>query len=203
MSAVEALKAWQRTHHNHLGRPLEVDGARGPETRWAEAFELLSEDQKLVLREAQGWLGEQERPPGSNRSLRIDQANGRCGVPLGSPWCASSASDCLSVVRNVRCASALGFARWAEEECSEPAPARLWAFPTDAQGHGHCGLVAGWEFARAEIMTYEGNVDSGFRCLLRSTEGMRFWRFCEEAGDGLPLVLKGTAWRRNALVGTR
>lgn len=197
------IEKFQSEHLNHLGQKLVADGVRGEQTRWAEAFELLHEEQKLILSEARDHLGLAEKPLGSNRHPRIDRWNKRCGAPVGSPWCASAASWCLSEVRSVRCALALGFDRWELEEVAEPAPADLFNFRTDDLGHGHCGLVAGFDFSAREILTYEGNVDSQFRCLLRSTEGLRFWRLAKQAGAGLPLVRKGVAFRRQALAGTR
>ena len=43
-----------------------------------------------VIRRALGDVGVLEAPPGSNRGRRIDFYNNLCGVPLGSPYCASS-----------------------------------------------------------------------------------------------------------------
>lgn len=195
------LLDFQRTHVDHLGQPLVADGVDGPRTQWARAFAGLHDDQQRILYEARSHLGHSEQPPGSNRSALIDEWLWRCGVPTGSPWCAAFVSWCLSEVRNVRMASALGFGRAGLFETFKPAAGDVFAFPTDDAGHGHCGLVCG--VAAASVMTYEGNVDSQVRCLRRLTAGLRFWRLARVGGGPPPPVILKQPFRAQVIAGTR
>jgi hypothetical protein len=159
------LEAFQRTHRNHLGAPLLVDGKQGPQTEWALDFETLCKPRQAIVVVAQSFLGLEEVPPGSN-----DDPNGlirgwlrRCAAPAGSPWCASFACHCLSAVADVRIAGAqrLGLSF---PDTSAPTAGDLFWYATD-HIHGHVGIVIG--VSASEVMTIEGNQRHAVRCLRR------------------------------------
>jgi len=50
---------------------------------------LIADPIQALIAEAERYLAERERPPGSNRSTRIDYWLAETGAPLGVPWCAA------------------------------------------------------------------------------------------------------------------
>jgi hypothetical protein len=78
------------------GVPLDVDGDLGPRTRWALDLSRHDPLRQTIVARAISCLGMSE-PDGNNRHEFFDFLNERCGVALGSPYCASGASWCISV----------------------------------------------------------------------------------------------------------
>jgi hypothetical protein len=187
MTAAE-VAAFQKLHLNHLGQPLKVDGALGPQTQWVLDLGTLCAERRITIREAQGYIGLAESPPGSNDDPRrvIRGWLERCGARPGDPWCASFLSHCL---RTVRIAGALNLgAHFPETRI--PLAGDIFTYPTGPdprQGHGHCGLVTG--VAALELMTIEGNCANAVRCVRRErgvSTSLRFWRVFSDASGTCP-----------------
>lgn len=185
----ELVRLYQRTHRNHLGQPLRVDGDLGPQTRWALDFETLCAPRRQIIERGQQYIGLEEDPPGSNDDpLRLIRTwLGRCGAVPGDPWCAAFASHCLSAGTShlVRCAGAQALGRLFPPT-DEPRPADLFWFPT-GPAHGHVGLVLG--VGPEEIMTLEGNCANAVRCVRRHSSGLRFSRTIEDTSGKVPGVV--------------
>jgi hypothetical protein len=163
--SIEQVKAFQRLHFNHLGLPLLVDGIPGPETQWALALETIHPLRKEICLRACASVDQvEEFPSGSNRNPWIDMVNRRCGVPVGSRWCASAASFWISVegVSEVKQASVIGLSR-ALVRVTEPQPGDVWVILKN--GVSHCGVPIG--FGPGEVMSVEGNENNGVHVTLR------------------------------------
>lgn len=165
------LEAFQRTHRNHLGRKLLVDGIQGPETEWALDFETIALPRRAIVAVGQTYLGLEELPLGSNGEPTgtIQGWLERCGARPGDPWCAAFASHCLGV-RRIAGAQRLGRSFPAT---TEPWPGDVMWYPTTGE-QGHCGIVIG--VGAVEVMTLEGNLRHGVRCVRRPRAGLRFAR---------------------------
>lgn len=195
------LEAFQRSHSDHFGRPLRVDGVVGPRTEWALDFATLARERRELVSAAQLYIGLAEDPPGSNDepSGTIRAWLGRCGAALGDPWCAAFASWCISqgLGKPVRCAGALALGK-RFPPTMHPVAGDLFWFPTGG-GHGHCGLVLGT--APLEVMTIEGNCKNAVRCVLRDRAALEFCRTVDDNGQGTaPGIVADTP---RAPVGTR
>lgn len=170
------VRNFQRTHRDHRGQPLKVDGVRGPITRWAEDLEAQSPVRRAVVKWALRQVGRAETPPGSNRSATIDAWLRRCGVGVGNPWCAAFVSAALSEAGPVvACAGAvlLGSKFMAVDA---PLPGDLLWYRTNDRGNGHIGIVTG--VSADLVMTVEGNVDSQVGVWLRDRHALQFSRPC-------------------------
>lgn len=165
----EEIRAFQRRHVNHLGRPLAVDGDIGPETQWALDVASLG-DISFAIWAAVDQVGLIE--VGTNRGPEIDRWVLRCGVPLGLAWCAAFVSYCLSQQPGVNLheASVERLARLLPETDS-PCVGDLF-FWLNADGTGHVGMIIGLD--GDDILTCEGNSENGVRVWLRSRQGLRF-----------------------------
>jgi hypothetical protein len=173
----EQLRAFQRTHANHLGKPLLLDGIQGPQTEWALDFETLPVPRQAIVFIAQTYLGLQEVPRGSNDDPQgiIRRWLERCGAKRGDPWCAAFASHCLAAalhppLGSIRIAGAQRLGK-SLPATTQPWPGDVMWYPTDAV-HGHCGIVLG--VGPDEVMTIEGNQDHAVRCLRRPRAGLFF-----------------------------
>lgn len=180
----DEIREFQRAHYNHLGRPLQVDGLRGPQTNWSLALESLHPDRQVVVRVAQESLGLVEDPPGSNhdRDGYIRGWLARCGAAAGQPWCAAFLSHCMSWAKDpvtIAGAQVLGKRYPA---ISQPIAGDFFWFPTTGW-QGHCGLVIGT--SPTEVMTIEGNCQNAVRCVRRDRAGLNFSRFIADT-DGEP-----------------
>ncbi len=193
-----ALEAFQKTHLNHLGRPLKADGVLRPQTEWALDFDTLSTGRRSIVRVAQAFLGLEEDPPGSNTdpagTIRDWLLN--VGAHAGDPWCAAFASHCLGTVR-IGGAQALGRHFKAT---NSPYPGDVMWYPTDAI-HGHCGIVIG--LSAGEVMTIEGNCQNAVRCVRRERAPLRFARVFEETVGACPGVVASVAPAMTGAGGTR
>jgi hypothetical protein len=198
---LEKIRAFQRSAYDHLGKPLNVDGRLGPRTAWAMALATLSSDRIAIVSRAQGELGLEE-VAGTNRHPNIDGWLRRCGAPLGSAWCAAFASWCISAgTDSVAIAGALNLRRHFPATLN-PLPGDVWSYPTDNQGHGHCGVVIG--VTMSEVLSIEGNQRNAVRCTRRSREALRFGRTAGECpGAILPGIPPGVAFLETTGEGTR
>jgi hypothetical protein len=183
----EQIRAFQTAHLNHLGQRLAVDGDQGPETEWALDFDTICAERQRVIRAAQAYIGLAEYPFGSNTDPRgiIQGFLTRCGAKAGDPWCAAFASHCLGTVR---IPGALALVRHFPAT-TQPLAGDVYAYPTDAKGHGHCGVAIG--LSPTLIMGIEGNCSNMVRCVLRprSTPGLIFGRTCEDVSGTAPGVV--------------
>ncbi len=179
-----ALLAFQKTHLNHLGRPLKADGVLGAQTEWALDFDTLSTGRRAIVRLAQAFLGLEEEPIGTNTdpagTIRDWLLN--VGAHARDPWCAAFASHCLGTVR-IAGAQALGRRFPAT---TSPYPGDVMWYPTDVI-RGHCGIVIG--LSPSEVMTIEGNCDNAVRCVRRERARVRFGRVFEETDGACPGVV--------------
>jgi hypothetical protein len=168
-SNAEEVKAFQRRRTNHLGKPLKQDGDIGPETQWALDVDSLG-DISLAIWAAVDQVGLIE--VGTNRGPEIDRWVLRCGVPLGSAWCAAFVSMALSHLPGVNLheASVARLARLLPETDS-PLVGDVF-FWLNEDGTGHCGLIIGTD--GDDILTCEGNSENGVRVWVRAKGNLRF-----------------------------
>jgi hypothetical protein len=206
MNAPTALSAddvriFQRSAYDHLGAPLKVDGQLGPRTQWAMALAGLPSARVAIVSRAQGELGLEEFA-GTNRHPNIDAWLRRCGAPLGSPWCAAFASWCISAGTDVvAVAGACNLGR-RFPNTENPIPGDMFWYPTDNQGHGHCGIVVG--VTLSEVMCIEGNQRNAVRCTRRSRDSLNFSRTAPACpGAALPGIPPGVPFLTSTGLGTR
>lgn len=149
----DEVRAFQRGRHDWEGKRLVVDGDLGPRTRWAFAISCLDPRRQAIVANACGFVGLVERA--TNRGPEIDSWNERCGAPLGSPWCASFTSWCISVpgLPSVREASAQALGR-ALRPSQLILPGDVMWFATGSW-QGHCGIIIGT--GPGELAVVEGN----------------------------------------------
>lgn len=185
-----ALQQFQRTHFNHLGVPLDVDDILGPETRWAKDVDSILLARQQVIFEGRKFLGLVEYPPRSNSDPKgvIKGWLERAGAEPGQAWCASALSAWLSVATPmpIKIPGAQNIGRHFPA-VSIPFAGDIYWFPTDDQGHGHCGLVVG--VGPLEIMGYEGNSDNKCACVRRRRSGLRFARVFADMTGTCPRVI--------------
>lgn len=107
----EEIEDFQAAHKDWEGKALVIDGDLGPRTEWAMAISRLEPWRQEIVGRACSKVGIAELSP--NRHPQIDAWNLRCGAPLGSPYCASFSSWCMSIdgLPEVREASALELGR--------------------------------------------------------------------------------------------
>jgi hypothetical protein len=95
---------FQRGRFDWEGKPLLVDGALGPRTRWALAISRLDPRRQAIVARACSKVGQRETV--ANRGEWPDFVLRRCGiyvpddpsVPMpDNAWCAAHASWCMSV----------------------------------------------------------------------------------------------------------
>lgn len=187
-----AIREFQRTHNDHLGRALQVDGVRGPRTEWAEDFATLCTARRGIIREAQNYIGVVENPPGSNADDAgfIRQWLARCFARAGDPWCAAFASFCLSagLPQQIKMAGAQALGK-RFPKTTQPVPGDLFWYPTGPV-HGHVGIVLG--VGPLDIMSVEGNCDNAVRVVLRARAPLHFSRTVDDAGGMTPGVVPDT-----------
>jgi hypothetical protein len=189
----EEIRAFQRSHRNHLGAPLRVDGLLGPETQWARAFETICSARQGILLAAQHDAGLTEHPPRSNSSTcgTIQRWQKRCGARPGDPWCASGLSQWLSAAVPVRIAGALALGRYFRR-VERPFPGDIASYPTDGRGHGHCFLVIGVDELVTQLMAFEANCGDAVRCTRRLfpwPPGMEFSRIVDDVSGTCPGIV--------------
>lgn len=187
----EQIRAFQRTHANHLGRALVVDGIQGPLTEWALDYETLAHGRQAIIFSAQTYVGLEEIPRGSNDDPQgiIRRWLERCGAKKGDPWCAAFVSHCLSVGLHPKIPIAIAGAQRLGKSLpatSEPWPGDVMWYPTQ-EGRGHCGIVLG--VSASEVMTIEGNQDHGVRCVRRPRDGLFFASALDDTTGTCPGVV--------------
>lgn len=192
----QQIRAFQREHRDWNGKALVVDGDVGPRTAWAWAVSELEPRRRRAVRRVCNWVGLVEQP--GNRGKPVDDWVSRCGVELGSPWCAAFASYGLSVdgAEPVAIAGAVNLGRrYPAVLPGAPVQAGdlVW-FPTDTQGHGHCGLaISGvWEHpdhpGLEVLATVEGNLGNRVQAVYRIRSEVHVSRpFAGELGAIVPL----------------
>lgn len=192
------LREFQRSHSDHLGKALVVDGVRGPRTEWAEDFETLCAARRGIIREAQLYVGLEEEPPGSNADPAgfIRAWLLRSFARPGDPWCAAFASMALSagLPQQVRVAGAQALGK-RFPKTTQPVTGDLFWYPTGPV-KGHVGLVLG--VAPLEVMTLEGNCDNAVRVVLRNRSELRFSRTVDDTDGTCPGVVPGTPFAPTA-----
>lgn len=188
MQPITDIREFQRHNFNHLGKPLEVDGVLGPETRWSMNFLTLSSERRAVIREGQKYIGLVEIPPGSNDDPEgiIDGWLKTCGAKEGDPWCASSASCWLSVSTPVRIPGAIRLGRHFPPT-DNPWVGDLFWYPTNNKGNGHVGLILG--VGSTEVMTLEGNCNNMCQVVRRPRVGLNFSRAFDDTLGTCPKVI--------------
>lgn len=196
----EGIRAFQSRNNNHLGQPLGADGILGPETLWALQLATAHADRQAIVARALAKVGTRENPPGSNRGREIDEWVTRCRAPLGSPWCAASASHSLAYSRAIAGAILL-LESFPETPVTHVCPGDVYAYRTDMHGHGHIGILLGSDLGR--VMGVEGNVDSEQRVVSRLSAGLRFGRTCSDTTGVCPGVIESVPHHRTEAAGTR
>ena len=191
------VKAFQREHLNHLGKPLRVDGDLGPQTRWAMDFETICSERRAIIRAARKDIGLTESPPRSNTDPTgtIERWSKQCNARAGDPWCGSALSEWLSAAVPVRIAGALALGR-RFPFVDVPFAGDIGSFPTGG-GRGHCFLVIGVGRVGVgplglELMTIEGNSSNACRCVLRVgdlPDGLRFSRVVADTSGTCPGIV--------------
>lgn len=184
----ESIEVFQASHFNHLGKPLDVDGVLGPETRWAMDVSSLSSERQIVILAAQYYIGLVEDPPGSNDDPKgiIDGWLKAAHAKEGDPWCASAASAWLSVSTPVRIAGAVRLGQHFPPVGSPWAGDLFW-YQTNAKGNGHVGLVIG--VGTTEVMTLEGNCNNKCQVVRRPRAGLNFSRTFDDTLGTCPKVI--------------
>jgi hypothetical protein len=197
-SSLADVRAFQRTHLSHIGKPLRVDGDVGAQTVWALDFDTISPARRAIIQSAQVWIGLSESPPGSN-----DDPAGtirgwltRCGARPGDPWCASFVSKCIGTVA-IPGAQVLGRHFPA---VTMPFAGDIFWFPTSPV-FGHCGIVIG--VGAHEVMTLEGNCQNAVQCVRRARDQLRFSRVIADASGTCPGVVPTAPFMATNAAGTR
>lgn len=188
---VREVRAFQAEHFDWQGQRLTVDGDVGPKTGWALAVDAIDVPRRSSIRRVSGVVGTRESL--SNRSKLIDQWNQRCGVELGSAWCAAYVSWGISVegAEEVKIAGAmrLGY-RFPLVPFGVPARAGdLYFFDTDgtAGDKGHIGELVSDE-ENGEFAVNEGNSRNMVRVIRRlRSDGLLSRPFPKGYGPPVPL----------------
>lgn len=185
------VRTFQAEHFDWQGQKLVVDGDVGPRTAWSLAVSEQDIARRASIRRASSVVGLRESP--SNRGKLIDGWNQRCGVELGSPWCAAYVSWAISVLgaEDVCIAGAmrLGY-RFPLVPFGVPARAGdLFFFDTDGPlgEKGHIGELVSDE-ENGEFAVNEGNSRNMVRVVRRlRSDGLlsRWWQ--NQTGPHVPL----------------
>lgn len=168
-----------------------MDGIAGPKTLWAMACSELDVPRRASIRRVCSKVGTVELP--GNRGLPIDEWNQRCGVAMGSPWCAAFVSWAISIepFLDVRIAGAmrLGY-KFPLVPAGQLARAGdLFFFDTDgpAGDKGHIGELISDE-EDGEFAVGEGNSRNAVRVVRRlRSEGLVSRPFPSSRGPHVPL----------------
>lgn len=195
----DQLVAFQAAHHDWTGERLLDDGVLGPKTRWALAIAALDPRRQAIIARAAACVGIVELD--GNRGREIDEWNERAGARLGSSWCASFASWCISVagLPEVKEAGAQALGKRFPATRS-PRPGDLGWFRT-GKWEGHIGPYIGGDADFAALI--EGNSGNGVRVVRRRRDLLEFSRVVRDfapAPDAplpprlplVPVVLWGT-----------
>ncbi len=140
---------------------------------WIKAVDTLHPLRRFAIRLALMFVGvnEDEGENADSNGL-IAGLLARAGVDSPRAWCAAFLSFVLGVTP---CAGALTLAgRY--KLTQSPLPGDMFAYPTGAMGHGHCGLVVG--VSTAMVATIEGNSGDAvrFQQRWRTQPGIKFYR---------------------------
>lgn len=151
-------------------------------------FSTLSIERRLVIREAQKFIGLVEDPPGSNDDPKgiIDGWLKTCHAKEGDPWCASALCAWLSVVTPIRIPGAIRLGKHFTSTTTPWAGDIFW-YPTNDKGNGHVGLIIG--VTASEIMTIEGNCNNACRCVRRPRAGLQFSQTFDDRLGTCPKII--------------
>lgn len=189
----DEIIAFQEKSYDWNGDRLKPDGDAGPRTRWALAIAKLDPRRQAIVGRATACVGIREQ--GTNRGPDIDAWVERCGAPLGSPWCASFASWCISVaglpMTKQAGAQALGKSL---PPTRAPLPGDIMWFKT-GPWQGHVGICIGGDLEHAAVV--EGNSANMVRVVRRRRGEVSFSRVVNDFAPGqdapippgLPLVI--------------
>jgi hypothetical protein len=151
------------------GHGLAVDGVVGPRT-WEALFSPEVKGKtvaRLALQLALGYVGERERPKGSNRGPFVEECLRRTGLGGGHPWCMAFVFRCVEdaardqgvKVPMPNTASCSALYRWAQQHgrlVAVPEPGDIFLCIGGERGHYHTGFVAG-AVKDGRFPTVEGN----------------------------------------------
>lgn len=179
----DEIKEFQKTHTDWEGKPLTVDGALGPRTEWAIAISKLDVRRQLVVQRACSKVGLHEHD--TNRGPEIDAWLERCHAPLGSAWCASFASWCLSVpgMPEVKQAGAQALGKKFSVTYA-PLPGDVSWFPTGTW-EGHIGIYIGGDVVQAAVV--EGNSANMVRAVRRLRRDVSFGSILDSEAGAAPV----------------
>jgi hypothetical protein len=185
------IREFQATHHDWLGKPLNVDGVIGPKTRWALDIARLEPWRQEIVARVCSCITANAEPDGANRGPGPDAWNRRSGAALGSPYCASGASWAISVpgLPDVREASGQQLLR-VLRRTTMPLPGDVGGAPTGPHSW-HVGVVIAQ--GPGEVAMVEFNHGNRVAVVRRATQGLEFGTNIPILGvpgipPGLPLV---------------
>lgn len=139
---------------------------------WLAAVDTLHPLRRFAIRLAYLFVGHTETGDNVDGIGFIEGLLARCGINSPAAWCAAFLSFVLGVPP---LASALLLTQ-RYKLTESPLPGDVFSYPTDAQGHGHCGLVVG--VSPAMVATIEGNSGNAvrFQQRWRTQPGIKFYR---------------------------
>lgn len=140
--------------------------------QWLAAVDTLHPLRRFAIRLAYLFVGHAETGENTDQIGFIAGLLARCGIDSPAAWCAAFLSFVLGAVP---CASALVLTQ-RYKLTESPLPGDCFSYPTDAGGHGHCGLVVG--VSPAMVATIEGNSGNAvrFQQRWRTQPGIKFYR---------------------------
>jgi hypothetical protein len=178
LKTLQAIKAFQSSHLDKNGNPLNIDGEVGPLT-WSCLFEIpITQNMatppliKELLKVAQNEIGVKEVPPRSNSGPRVEEYLKSVNLGPGYAWCAAFVFWCFKQASaNLNCINPVlktascmvhwqktkGMKITMEEASQNPdliAPGDIFIIRRRG-GLGHTGIITG--ISNGYIQTIEGN----------------------------------------------
>lgn len=193
------IGAFQASAADWAGKPLAVDQALGPRTRWALAIADLPAYRRRIVQLACARVGLAETAPNTGPEIDIWLRN--VGAEPGDPWCAAFVHavlaqawvDCRATASAKTCLEQFALIQ-------SPAVGDLFGW-VNADGTGHVGFVIG--FTAQGIATVEGNSANAVRVCSRPITGLQFRRVGAGAAavelapvQGAPVVARQTEGTR-------
>ena len=196
------IRLFQARYDNHLGQPLDIDGKLGSQSLWANGIALLPMYRRQAIQTCQrlARIGIEEAQ-GNNRHPFIDVVLEKCGVPLGSAWCAAAASFALGENKDNWQAGAQALGK-SYPDVKVPIPGDLGWYPT-GRWQGHVFIVGAVDLEAQQVMTYEGNRRNAYRVIRRPMKALRFSRTFPDIHGGPVPIPKGLRLVYNRSQGTR
>lgn len=185
MTKKQLVMQFQAQGEDWNGKPLTVDGVRGPKTEWALAIADLPLYRRRINDALLLCHGHVE-PKGDNRSPWIDERVRRAGGTPGDPWCAANVF-CVLEDAGVECRRTMSAVKCLEQfpliDADDVLPMDLFGWE-NPDGTGHVGFVAGYWHPELNVRgyaTFEGNSNNMFRLCLRRVDGLQFRRVVDES----------------------